>query len=219
MTTLHPILKKDIDARFTAVVAEYVAKGYIFVTSAMNTSYGAFKGSATLTKGKSAVVVYLTNDRDLASEALEGVCTADCLSLVVAEAKLSSWSGCDVVKGTEKVLGQWYSHWRARNVFYATIEEVKAVRKITLDRSRSDYESDAQPELNTDRAKRKVLAILNKREGFKSLKLRDLNSISLRKGERRRGGCYGPKYRCFILRFNKKSTSHYVELMTHVIVG
>lgn len=216
MTTLNPILKKGIDTKFTATVAEYIANGYIFVTSAMNTSYGAFEGSATLTKGKHTVVIYLTKSRKLAPEAIKGD-LADCFSLVIADAKLGGWGDCDIVDGTEKVLGQWYRHWNARGVFYATIEEMKTARKISLDRSKSNYESDEQPELNTDEAKRKILAILNKREGFKSLKLRDLNNISLRKDEKRKNG-YGPKYRCFTLWFNKKASRHYVELMTHVIV-
>lgn len=215
--TLNPILRKDIDARFTEVMVGYAAQGYTFATSSMNVSYSDRDASVTLVKGKNVVVIYLSNEvPEAETEDDDWYVAHEGLSLVVADGKLDSWGHSNVVKGSEKILNTWFRHWRERNVFYASRAEAKATWKMA--QARRDARRLRPLDfsyLNTDAMKRKLIAMAREKDGLRSLKPRQVDSFSIAHEY-----CYasdGKQHKCTILRFFKNDTPKSVVYYTKEI--
>ena len=215
--TLNPILRKDIDARFTKVMMDYAVQGYTFTTTSMNTSYSDRDASVTLIKGKNVVVIYLSTEvPEVDDKDDDWDIVNDGLSLVVADGKLDSWGHSNIVKGSEKILNTWFRHWRERNVFYATREEVKATRELSM--TRRDARRWHKPDfsyLNTNAMKRKLIAMAREEDGFRSLKPRQVSSFSIAHEY-----CYasdGKQHKCTILRFFKNDTPKSIVYYTKEI--
>ena len=193
--------RNDISVIFTQKVNEMLAQGYMFY---FDSGSQGEEGKVCLTNdgGKTVYVFYVhtgyeTVDETSWSRADTILITAEKFTLKYAGETL--WLG----KGEKFFEVKWYciNHRRpGKDVYVEKVEEFKMIEKIQSERWHIRYEMKNHEITLNEKCYKIAVSILNKRSGYKSLKVRHITKI-----ERNENGKY-------YVYFEKSGNNHCVSL-------
>lgn len=192
--------RNDISVIFTQKVNEMFAQGYIFH---FDSGSQGEEGKVCLTNdnGKTIYVFYVHTESETVDE--KSWSRAD--TILITEEKFEPkyvgetlWLG----KGEKLFEAKWFCINKRcrRDVYVESVEDFKMIEKIASERWHLNYEMNHQTIILGEKYYKIAVSILNKRNGYKSVKTRHITKM-----ERRENGKY-------YVYFEKSGSSHCVSL-------
>ena len=192
--------KNEISIIFTQKVNEMLGQGFVFY---FDSGSQGEEGQVCLTNdgGKTVYVFYVhkeyeTIDKEKWDRAGTILITAE--KFTVNHSSQTLWLG----KGEKFFEAKWFciDNRSGKNVYVETIEEFKMIDEISCERVNLRYSRNNEITILDEKYYKIAVSILNKRSGYKSLKVRHITKMERKQNNR------------YFVYFEKSGKNHCVSL-------